>query len=88
MTRRSVRSIALRAFDSASKWAVVREPVRIYAITLGAATLGDDSRRRSRGEQVFDPVKMGEIYELGYETARKGPPWSTVPPSLRQTDAP
>ena len=40
------------------------------------------------GEQVFDPVMMTELYELGYETARKGPPWSTVPPSLRQAETP
>jgi hypothetical protein len=92
VTRRTVRSIALRAFDSASKWAVVGDLFRIYALTL--------SERASFqwvtipegvdlvGEQVFDPVLMGKLYELGFETARKGPPWSRVPPSLRQDDAP
>ncbi len=92
VTRRSVRSIALRAFDSASKWAVVGDLFRIYAITLREqasfhwVTIPEGVDLV--GEEVFDPVKMTELYELGYETARKGPPWSTVPPSLRQAETP
>ena len=92
VTRRSVRSIALRAFDSASKWAVVGDLFRIYALTLREqasfqwVTIPEGVDLT--GEQVFDPVLMGKLYELGFETARRGPPWSTVPPSLRQADAP
>jgi hypothetical protein len=77
---RSVRSIALRTFESATKWVVVSDLIRIYTLAL---------REQARfhwvtipegidivGEQVFDPVKMSELYELGHEKARRGPPWS------------
>src|SRR5262249_2353850 len=92
VTRRSVRSIALRAFDSASKWAVVGDLFRIYArsqderASLQWVTIPEGVDLV--GEQVFDPVLMGKLYELGFDIARKGPPWSTAPPSLRQGDAP
>ena len=34
----------------------------------------------------FDPVYMGKLYELGYQTARKGYPWSKAPPRFITTD--
>ena len=34
----------------------------------------------------FDPVYMGKLYELGYQTARKGYPWSKAPPGFITTD--
>lgn len=92
VTRRSVRSIAMRSFESAAKWAVVGDLFRIYASTLRErATFhwvtipeGVDLA----GEQVFDPVLMSRLYELGYEKARTGPPWATVPPGFRQAETP
>jgi hypothetical protein len=77
----------LRAFSSASKAAVVGDLFRIYAITLREQSAfhwitipeGVDLA----GSELFDPVKMRELYELGYERALAGPVWATEPPGLR-----
>ena len=91
-TSRSLRSIALRVFDSAGKAAVVGDLVRIYAVAV---------RDRSNyfwttipngveitGNEVFDPAKMIELYDLGYQTATGGPRWFTEPPGLGTSLAP
>ena len=31
------------------------------------------------GSEVFDPVKMAELYEIGHKAALAGPVWSTNP---------
>jgi hypothetical protein len=85
-TRRSLRSIAMRVFDSSGKAAVVGDLFRIYAIT---------SRERTGyhwttipegvelvGEEVFDPVRMRALYDLGVRDALAGPEWSTTPPGV------
>ena len=33
-------------------------------------------------EEVFDPAKMRELYELGYAVARAPSPWFRSPPGL------
>lgn len=92
ITSRSLRSIALRAFESAGKSAVVGDLFRIYvaAEREGAAfhwiTIPESVDLA--GNELFDPVKMGELYALGEEVARRGPPWATVPPGLRQGISP
>jgi len=91
-TSRSLRSIAMRVFDSAGKAAVVGDLVRIYAVAV---------RDRSNyfwttipngveitGNEVFDPAKMIELYDLGYQTAIGGPRWFTEPPGLGTSLAP
>ncbi|MBK6806105.1 MAG: patatin-like phospholipase family protein [Betaproteobacteria bacterium] len=85
-TRRSLRSIAMRVFDSSGKAAVVGDLFRIYAIT---------SRERTGyhwttipegvelvGDEVFDPVRMRALYDLGVRGALAGPEWSTKPPGV------
>jgi hypothetical protein len=40
------------------------------------------------GSEVFDPVVMGRLYDLGYSKGAEGPPWVTGPPGLRYEQAP
>lgn len=93
ITPRSLRGIAMRAFDSAGKSAVVGDLFRIFAVTRF-----EDARFHwvtipenvvLGGEEAFDPVTMGELYDVGYRNGMEGPKWSTDPPGLRgRTGAP
>jgi hypothetical protein len=91
-TPRSLRGIGLRTFESASKSAVVGDLFRIYAVTLRERagynwiTIPEDVDLA--GNELFDPVKMRELYELGHQRARADSPWSTDPPGLRWRAAP
>jgi hypothetical protein len=93
ITARSLRSIALRSFESASKSAVVGDLFRIYAVTQreqsGFQWVTIPERVELAGDEMFDPVKMRELYDLGYQAAAAGPAWSTEPPGFRaRTSAP
>lgn len=92
VTSRSLRSIALRAFDSAGKSAVVGDLFRIYAAAQREGAefhwITIPETFDLAGSEVFDPVKMGELFALGDEIARRGPPWSTLPPGMREGVAP
>lgn len=85
-TDRSVRSIALRTFDSASKAAFTGDLFRIYAVAVreGAGfrwiTIPDGFELA--GDQVFDPVRMTGLYELGHRIALAGQQWLTEPPGM------
>ena len=91
-TPRSLRGIGLRSFESASKSAVVGDLFRIYAVTLRERagfnwiTIPEDVDLA--GNELFDPVKMRELYELGHQRARADSPWITDPPGLRWRAAP
>ena len=37
------------------------------------------------GDEVFDPVKMQGLYDLGYRMATTGGGWDTLPPGRRLT---
>jgi len=40
------------------------------------------------GTEVFDPVKMTELYNVGYRTALAGPVWTVDPPGLQEQPSP
>ena len=86
ITRRSLRGIAMRAFDSATKSAFVGDLFRIYAIALreqaGFNWITIPEGFDLVGAELFDPVKMGELYDLGFATATAGPIWSAAPPGF------
>jgi predicted acylesterase/phospholipase RssA len=92
VTPRSLRGIAMRSFDSAGKSAVVGDLFRIYAATQREGAdfhwITIPEGFDIIGTEVFDPAKMAELFRLGYDTARQGPPWSTLPPGMRQGVAP
>jgi hypothetical protein len=41
-----------------------------------------------QGAEAFDPVKMAELYEIGYQTARAGPVWEVHPPGFQDVQPP
>lgn len=85
-TARSVRSIAARAFSTASKAAFIGDLFRIYGFALREqadfqwVTIPDGFELT--GDEVFDPVRMGKLYELGYQKALAGQQWALEPPGL------
>lgn len=93
VTARSLRSIAARSFDTASKAAFIGDLFRIYGFALREqadfqwVTIPDGFELT--GDEVFDPVRMSELYELGYQKALAGQQWVLEPPGLvrRRPDA-
>lgn len=83
-TSRSLRSIALRVFDSVGKASVVGDLFRIYSVTVrddfGYNWMTIPSGITLGGDEVFDPATMQALYDLGYRTALDGPRWFTRPP--------
>ncbi len=85
-TRRSLRGIALRVLEASGRSAVVGDLFRIYAVALReqgefqwvTIPQGVDLS----GAEVFDPVTMRELYEIGYKQALAGPVWAVDPPGL------
>jgi hypothetical protein len=74
----------MRVVDSSGKAAVVGDLFRIYAITSREETgyhwTTIPEGVELFGDEVFDPAKMRELYDLGYRDALAGPAWSTNPP--------
>jgi len=91
-TPRSLRGIGIRTFESASKSAVVGDLFRIYAVTrreqagYNWITIPEDVELS--GNELFDPVTMGKLFELGRQSAQADAPWFTDPPGLRWRSAP
>ena len=91
-TPRSLRGIGMRTFESASKSAVVGDLFRIYAVTrreqagYNWITIPEDVELS--GNELFDPVTMGKLFELGRRSAQADAPWFTDPPGLRWRSAP
>lgn len=86
-TRRSVPDIARRTFRAAGRSAVVGDLFRIYAQALrersGYHWITIPDGVNLSGEEIFDPVIMQQLYDIGYEIARAGPPWNILPPGVR-----
>ena len=91
-TRRSLRAIALRVFDSSGKAAVVGDLFRIHAITsreqAGYHWTTIPEGVELVGDEVFDPVRMRALYDLGFRGALAGPAWSTKPPGVTAASPP
>ena len=86
-TPRSLRGIALRVLETASRAGVIGDLFRIRAFAREAqasfywVTIPEGVE--IEGNEVFDPVVMRRLYEVGYEFARKGPEWITRAPGFR-----
>ena len=82
--RRSLPAIAMRVIDASGRAAVMGDLFRIY----GAAMKQQASFRwvtipdhvSMDGDEVFDPVKMSKLYDIGYRMAVGGDAWANVPP--------
>jgi predicted acylesterase/phospholipase RssA len=84
VTPRTLRGIAVRVLESAGKAAVVGDLWRIHAAALHEqagfhwVTLPDGVELT--GTEVFDPVKMQQLYDIGYRAAQAEKVWKTIPP--------
>jgi predicted acylesterase/phospholipase RssA len=91
-TPRSLRGIATRTLQAASRAGMVGDLFRIHTIAVATKadffwiTIPDDVP--IEGSEVFDPVMMGRLYELGYRKGTEGPLWNSGAPGLRYQPAP
>jgi predicted patatin/cPLA2 family phospholipase len=87
-TDRTLRAIGHRTLRALSLGATSGDLFRIYLQTgaEGAGfhwvTMPDGVELR--GDELFDPVRMRELFALGYEMARQGPRWETRPPAYER----
>ena len=58
----------------------VREQASFHWITIPSVDLP--------GSEVFDPVEMAKLFEIGYKAARAGPVWAVEPPGLQEVPSP
>lgn len=87
-TERSLRAIAMRTLRALSLGATSGDLARIYLLA-GAEDAGFHwvtmpDGVEVRGDELFDPAKMRELFALGYEMARQGPRWQTRPPGFER----
>ena len=91
-TPRSLRGIATRVLEASLRAAMVADLFREYALarredaTFQWVTIAEGVELQ--GAEVFDPVRMGELYEIGYKVARAGPEWEVQPPAFRTEQPP
>lgn len=89
-TPRSLRGIATRVLEATGRAAVVGDLFRIYALTLHEQAsfhwITIANSVDLEGAEVFDPVKMRELYDIGYRAAREGPEWEARPPGFQEVD--
>jgi len=87
-TDRTLRSIGQRTLRALSLGATSGDLFRIYVQTgaEGAGfhwvTMPDGVELR--GGELFDPVQMRRLFDLGYDMARQGPRWETRPPGYQR----
>jgi predicted acylesterase/phospholipase RssA len=87
-TDRSLRPIAMRTLRALSLGATSGDLFRIY-VQAGAEDAGFHwvtmpDGVELRGDELFDPAKMRELFAVGYEKARSGPRWQTRPPGYER----
>jgi len=91
VTRRSVRAIGSRAFESTRKAAFVGDLFRIYAVAVreeaGFKWITMPNGVELERSELFDPVLMQALYDLGYGNAVAGQVWATEPPGLSARSA-
>jgi predicted acylesterase/phospholipase RssA len=91
-TSRSLRGIATRSLEATLRASMVGDLFRVYALarreeaTFHWVTIAEGVELQ--GAEVFDPVRMRELYEIGYRIARAGPEWEVHPPAFRTEPPP
>jgi predicted acylesterase/phospholipase RssA len=91
-TPRSLRGITARVIEASGRAGVVgalfiiygfaqREQASFQWVTIPQGV-------EIPGTENFDPVKMTELYEVGYRTALAGPIWYVDPPLLQEYSSP
>lgn len=83
---RSVRQIASSTIDSFIRTQGIGDMYRIYTGTkrdgldFNLAYIPGDFEVEPK--ETFNPVYMNELFELGYNMAKQGYPWKSVPPGM------
>jgi hypothetical protein len=89
---RSLPSIALRVLDASGRAAVVGDLFRIYNYSqrerAGFHWITIPNDVGMSGDEVFDPVQMRTLYDVGFRIASTGDPWATLPPGRQAQNAP
>jgi predicted acylesterase/phospholipase RssA len=91
-TPRSLRGIASRTLQATGRAGMVGDLFRIRTVAVATQanfywiTIPDEVE--IEGSEVFDPVVMGRLYELGYRKGAAGLQWFTGPPGLQYQQAP
>lgn len=88
-TTRSIAGIAARTFDSVTKAAAIGDIHRIYATSLRqnydfawiTIPLEVDL---TEAEQIFDPILMRHLYDVGFELSQPEIPWRRLPPGVQE----
>lgn len=84
---RSLSAISVRVIDTSGRAAAVGDLFRIYSYARAEGgsfrwiTIPDDVDMV--GDEVFDPVQMQVLYDLGHRMAAAGGEWFTQPPGRR-----
>jgi hypothetical protein len=87
---RSLPQIAARSIDASGRAAVLGDLFRIHGYaqreggSVGWVTIPRDIVMTS--EEVFDPVAMLALYEVGYRMGKESDPWFRQPPGQRPPD--
>jgi predicted acylesterase/phospholipase RssA len=86
-TPRSLRGITARVIEASGRAGVVGDLFIIYAFAQREQAsfqwVTIPQGVEIPGTEVFDPVKMTQLYEVGFRTALAGPVWSVDPPGLQ-----
>ena len=84
---RKVIKIAIRSFSSLMKAHSWGDMFRIYFVAkennidFNYVSLPQDYA--SQGKEMFDPVEMKRLFDLGYNMAKDGYVWNKIPPMFR-----
>jgi predicted acylesterase/phospholipase RssA len=91
-TNRSLRSIGTRAFSAAANASTLGDLFRIFTFALlnsaGYHWITIPNGVELAGDEIFDPVAMRRLYDLGFGKSRDGPEWSTRPPGVQNPPVP
>ena len=82
----------MRVIDASGRYAVTGDLFRICGDAMPAQAsfrwVAISDEVSLDGDEVFGPVGMSTLYDIGYSMAVGGKPWSVVPPGRHKGGAP
>jgi len=84
--KRSILPIGSRTINSLIRTQGIGDLYQIYTLCMrdgnsfNLAYIPSDFTEKP--SEVFDPVYMGKLYDLGYKMAKEGYPWHHLPPGF------
>ena len=78
--------IAKRSIDTLVKSSTTGDLHKLYTFSqindIGFRITSVPSSFKQKSKELFDPVYMGKLYEVGYKVGLNGVTWDTTPPGL------